>query len=213
MKKITKNKRKISIIISILFIIILVICIMANYLKSNKEITSFAGSGINLMNANIVQKTVGGLESAYIEWENVDNATGYNVYIYDESSNNYKQLDNELIRQYKDGTSTYWRADAVGLKAGKYKFQIVPIIEGEKAENKKFESQSIDVEMHDRTGFAWVDGETTGAYNMDGTLKENAKVLYISEDTKDTITLDVTTSSNGKKETAQGLQNILDIYI
>ena len=183
------------------------------YLKSNTEIVSLAGNWLNAMNANVEQRTVGsGLESAYIEWENVDGATGYNVYICDETSGNYEQLDNELIRQYKDGTDSYWRADAVGLKAGRYHFRIVPIINNQNDSSKQVDSDVITVQAHDRTGFAWVDGETTGAYNMDGTLKENANILYITEETKDTVSLEVQTSSNGKTETAQGLQNILDLY-
>ena len=211
MKKRLKNKSKV--IISIIFIVILVIGILSMYLKSNTEIVSLAGNWLNAMNANVEQRTVGrGIESAYIEWENVDGATGYNVYICDETSGNYEQLDNELIRQYKDGTDSYWRADAVGLKAGRYHFRIVPIINNQNDSSKQVDSDVITVQAHDRTGFAWVDGETTGAYNMDGTLKENANILYITEETKDTVSLEVQTSSNGKTETAQGLQNILDLY-
>lgn len=183
------------------------------YLKSNTEIISLAGNWLNAMNANVEQRIVGsGLESAYIEWESVDGATGYNVYICDEASGNYEQLDNELIRRYKDGTASYWRADAVGLKAGKYHFRIVPIINNQNDSSKQFDSDVITVQAHDRTGFAWVDGETTGAYNIDGTLKENANIIYVTEETKDTVSLEVQTSSNGKTETAQGLQNILDLY-
>ena len=183
------------------------------YLRSNTEIIFLAGNWLNAMNANVEQRIVGsGLESAYIEWESVDGSTGYNVYICDESSGNYEQLDNELIRRYKDGTASYWRADAVGLKAGRYHFRIVPIINNQNDSSKQFDSDVISVQAHDRTGFAWVDGETTGAYNIDGTLKENANVIYVTEETKDTVSLKVQTSSNGKTETAQGLQNILDLY-
>ena len=182
-------------------------------LKSNTEITSLPGILVKVMNANVVQKTLGsGLESAYIEWESVDGATEYNVYIREENESNNQQLDNELIRKYKDGTDSYWRADAVGLKAGQYVFRIVPIIDGQEDTSKQLESQTITVQAHDRTGFAWVDGETTGAYNVDGTLKQNANIIYITEETKDTVSLEVQTSSNGNTETAQGLQNILDLY-
>ena len=168
---------------------------------------------LNANEANVVQRTTGsGLESAYIEWESVDGATGYNVYIRSESTNNYEQLDNELIRQYKNGTSSYWRADAIGLKAGQYIFKIVPILDGNEDTSKQFESQAIAVQAHDSTGFAWVNGETTGAYNIDGTIKENANIIYITEGTKNTVSLEVQTSSNGNTEIAQGLQNILDLY-
>ena len=211
LKKMLKNKSKV--IISIILAGILVVGILSMYLKSNTEIISLAGNWFQAMNANVVQKTVGsGLESAYIEWESVDGATGYNAYIRSENTNHYEQLDNELIRRYKDGTSSYWRADAVGLKAGQYVFKVVPIVDGKEDTSKQLESETIIVQAHDRTGFAWVDGETTGAYNIDGTLKENANILYITEETKDTVSLEVQTSSSGKTETAQGLQNILNLY-
>ena len=211
MKKNIKNKSKV--IISIIFIVILAVGILSMYLRSNTEIISLAGNWLNAMNANVEQRIVGsGLESAYIEWENVDEATGYNVYICDESSGNYEQLDNELIRRYKDGLASYWRADAVGLKAGRYHFRIVPIINNQNDSSKQFDSDVITVKAHDRTGFAWVDGETTGGYNIDGTLKDNANVIYVTEETKDTVSLEVQTNSSGKTETAQGLQNILDLY-
>ena len=211
LKKMLKNKSKV--IISIILAGILVVGILSMYLKSNTEIISLAGNWFQAMNANVVQKTVGsGLESAYIEWESVDGATGYNAYIRSENTNHYEQLDNELIRRYKDGTSSYWRADAVGLKAGQYVFKVVPIVDGKEDTSKQLESETIIVQAHDRTGFAWVDGETTGAYNIDGTLKENANILYITEETKHTVSLEVQTSSSGKTETVQGLQNILNLY-
>ena len=213
MRRRLRNKSKV--IIGIAFIIILISAvILSNYFSSSNNIITLAKNMFNAQTSNVVEKIMGGgLESAYIEWDNVDEATGYNVYICNVTEQtNYKQLDNELIRKYQDSGTNYWRADAVGLKAGEYKFKIVPIFNGEEDTSKQFESENISVEAHDRTGFAWVNGETTGAYNMDGTLKENANVIYITEDTKNTVSLEVQTGSNGKTETAQGLQNILDLY-
>ena len=202
-----RNKRKIIIISIITIILILGIAIIS----VNGAIPLF-GNGLNLMNASIAQKTVGsGLESAYIEWDNFANADGYNVYISNQNGG-YTQLDNELIRLYKDGSSSYWRADAVGLKAGNYKFKVVPIVDGNEDTASQVESENITVEAHDRTGFAWVNGATTGAYNLDGTIKDNANIIYVTEDTKNTVSLDVQTSSSGKVENAKGLQNILDLY-
>ena len=202
-----RNKRKIIIISIITIILILGIAIIS----VNGAIPLF-GNGLNLMNASIAQKTVGsGLESAYIEWNKFANADGYNVYISNQNGG-YTQLDNELIRLYKDGSSSYWRADAVGLKAGNYKFKVVPIVDGNEDTASQVESENITVEAHDRTGFAWVNGATTGAYNLDGTIKDNANIIYVTEDTKNTVSLDVQTSSSGKVENAKGLQNILDLY-
>ena len=199
--------------ITIAIIIILgIVGIILINLRSSTQVLSLFGSAYNV-SSTVEQKSVGsGLESAYIEWDDVQNATGYNVYIFNNSTGSYEQLDNELIRKYADGSTSYWRADAVGLSAGHYTFRIIPIINGAEDSSKQFDSASISVQAHDRTGFAWVNGETTGAYNMDGTLKENANVLYITEETKNTVSLEVVTSSSGKTETAQGLQNILDLY-
>ena len=197
--------------IAIMIILGIVGIILIN-LRSSTQVLSLFGSAYNV-SSTVEQKSVGsGLESAYIEWDDVQNATGYNVYIFNNSTGSYEQLDNELIRKYADGSTSYWRADAVGLSAGHYTFRIIPIINGAEDSSKQFDSASISVQAHDRTGFAWVKGETTGAYNMDGTLKENANVLYITEETKNTVSLEVVTSSSGKTETAQGLQNILDLY-
>ena len=202
-----RNKRKIIIISIITIILIFGIAII-----SVNGAIPLVGNGLNLMNASITQKTVGsGLESAYIEWDNFANADGYNVYISNQNGG-YTQLDNELIRLYKDGSSSYWRADAVGLKAGNYKFKVVPIVDGNEDTASQVESENITVEAHDRTGFAWVNGATTGAYNLDGTIKDNANIIYVTEDTKNTVSLDVQTSSSGKVENAKGLQNILDLY-
>ena len=211
MRKRLRNRSKILIIIAILIILSIMGIILIN-LRSSTQAISLFGSAFNV-SSTVEQKSVGsGFESAYIEWDTVQNATGYNVYIFNNSTGNYEQLDNELIRKYADGSTSYWRADAVGLSAGNYTFRIIPIINGAEDSSKQFDSASISVQAHDRTGFAWVDGETTGAYNMDGTLKDNAVVLYITEDTKNTVSLEVVTSSNGRTETAQGLQNILDLY-
>ena len=213
MKRRLKNKTKIIISISLIILLIIAI-ILSNYSSSHhSEVTSLAGKKYNVINSNVVQRKVGsGLESAYVEWENVDEASGYNVYI-SNGNNSYNRLDNELIRSYNNGTSgNYWRADAVGLQTGIYKFKIVPIINNQEDTSKQFETQDITVFAHDRTGFAWVNGNTTGAYNIDGTLKEDANVIYITQESKDTVSLEVQTSNNGKTEKAVGLQNILNLY-
>ena len=68
-----------------------------------------------------ITKAAGDLESAYVEWDKVQGATGYNVYCKADGGV-YEKLDAPLVREYKD----YFRADAVGLKAGNYSFKVVP---------------------------------------------------------------------------------------
>jgi pectate lyase len=72
---------------------------------------------------------------------------------------------------------------------------------------------AFEVKAHDRSGFAHV-GVTDGigAYKNDGTLKDNAKVLYVWADNAKTVTCDVVTSSKGAKTTGHGLQDIITLY-
>jgi pectate lyase len=167
--------------------------------------TANAATGISISNGG------GWFESAYVEWSPVSNAVGYNVYVKSASAADsaYVQLDNELIRQY----SEYWRADAVGLSAGDY----VMKVESKLTNGTTISSVSdtITVEANDRSGFAFSDASTyktgSGAYNEDGTLKSNAKVIYITSETAATVTLDVITSSSGKIQTGVGIGQILTL--
>ena len=146
----------------------------------------------------------GWYESAYVEWQPVDGAKSYNVYIKGETEADsaYKKLDDELIRQYPD----YWRADAPGLKAGKYMFKVEAVTDSTTA---SIVTSAVEVMSYDRSGYGFVNGTSSGAYNEDGTLKDNAVVLYITEDTKDTVSLDVVTGSKGAVTSCTGLQAIL----
>lgn len=154
-----------------------------------------------------IMSAVGATEATYAEWSAVTGAEGYNVYVKPEGGT-YTQIDSMLIRQYADR----FRADAVGLKAGSYTMKIVPIIGGSEDESKAAETASMRVAAHDRSGFAFVNGSSSGAYNDDGTLKSDAVVLYVTEDTKDTVTMDVVTGKDGETTTATGIQNILSAY-
>lgn len=146
-------------------------------------------------------------ESAYVTWDAISGADGYNVYIKPEGGS-YTQLDSMLIRQY----NSYFRADALGLKAGKYVMKVVPTSGGKEDTSKAIESVAMTVEAHERTGFGFVNGTSSGAYNDDGTLKSDAVVLYVTEATKDTVSMEVTTSSKGATTACTGIQNILDAY-
>lgn len=139
-------------------------------------------------------------ESAFFEWEEYDDATSYNVYCDGE------KIDSELIRKYKG----YYRADILGLTAKAHTIDIIATIDNDEINESKV-SYSITPMAHIREGFAFTNGTSSGAYNDDGSLKENAKVLYVDESNKDSITMNVKVS-NSKTSTGVGLQNILDLY-
>ncbi|SHJ03360.1 Por secretion system C-terminal sorting domain-containing protein [Fibrobacter sp. UWP2] len=144
----------------------------------------------------------GWLETAYVEWAD-NGADSYNVYYSGEGKTNVK-LDAQLVRKY----GSKMRADAVGLKAGTYTLKVVPVKGG--SEGTAATTSALTVKAHDRAGFAFSNGRVPGAYNTDGTLKNGAVVLYISESTKNTVTLDVTTNSKGTQTTCKSFQGILN---
>lgn len=162
---------------------------------SVQQIVAASSASVSVIAASGVQ------EAAYAEWGAVTGADGYNVYV------DGTQIDSMLIRQYADR----FRADAVGLKAGNHTIKIVPIISG-KEDTSKAAEKSVTVTAHDRSGFGWVNGTSSGAYNEDGTLRSGAVVLYVTEDTKDSVSMDVTTDSKGGTTSATGIQNILTAY-
>ena len=142
------------------------------------------------------------LESAYLKWVPFEGASSYNVYIDD------KKIDTQLIRQY----ASYFRADVLGLKAGTYSIKVVPV----NAEGKEMAGANIAtnlvVKSHNREGFAHFNFEGIGAYNNDGTLKPDAKVLYITASTAKTVSTDVIVGSKNKKVNAKGFQAIINAY-
>lgn len=147
-----------------------------------------------------ITKADGWLESAFVEWLPVSDAESYNVYISGQGLNNTK-IDDQLIRNY----GNHFRADILGLKAGTYTIKVAAVIAA--VEKPASTSNSISVKAHDRSGFAFSNNVVPGAYNMDGTPKHNAVVLYISQNTKDSISMNITGASVNP---CVGMQNILD---
>jgi pectate lyase len=156
---------------------------------------------LNAQSITITQAE-GWFEAAYVTWEPIANADSYNVYITGEGVPNQK-IDNQLIRSY----GTYYRADILGLKAGNYTVSVASVVGG--LEDAASTSSSITVMPHDRTGFAFSNNRVPGAYKLDGTPKDNAVIVYITENTKNTASMDVTGASTNP---CVGLQAILDGY-
>ncbi len=173
-----------------------------------KYVTVIASVGISLAVHAQAQVSLGDaagwFESAYVEWAD-SGADSYNVY-YSGAGKTDVKIDAELIRKY--GSKV--RADVLGLKAGDYTLKVVPVKGGK--EQTAATTKALSVKAHDRAGFAFSGGRVPGAYNADGTLKEGAVVLYVSESTKDKVSLDVVTSTKGTTTACVGLQNIFYSY-
>ena len=142
------------------------------------------------------------LESAYLKWAPFEGASSYNVYV------DGKKIDAQLIRQY----ASYFRADVLGLKAGSYSVKVVPVDAAGKEMAGANTVSNLVVKNYNREGFAHFNFEGIGAYNNDGTLKSDAKVLYITASTAKTVSTEVITGAKNKKENVKGLQAIIDAY-
>lgn len=149
-----------------------------------------------------INEASGWLESVFVKWQPVSNAQTYNVYYTGEGIVDRK-IDNQLIRSY----GTYFRADIPGLKAGSYTVKIKPVISG--VEGTGTTTSTLTVKAHDRSGFAFSNSRVPGAYNADGTPKSNAVIIYVTEQTKNTVSLNVTGATTNP---CVGLQTILDGY-
>ncbi|HEY1194905.1 T9SS type A sorting domain-containing protein [Flavobacterium sp.] len=150
--------------------------------------------------AQQITEAKGWLESAFVKWTPVSGADSYNVY-YTGGGQTNKKIDNELIRNY----GSYFRADVPGLSAGNYTLTIKPITAG--TEGTGSTTSSLMVLSHDRSGFAFANSRIPGAYKANGTPKDNAVIIYITQQTKNTVSLNVTGATTNP---CVGLQTILD---
>lgn len=163
-------------------------------------ITGISASLCLLAQTVTFTESAGWIESAYVKWQPVAGATSYNVY-YTGGGFTNKKIDSPLVRSY----GSYFRADILGLKAGTYTIKVAPVVSG--TEGIGSMTGALTVESHDRTGFSFSNGRVPGAYKADGTPKDNAVILYITQNTKDKVSLDV---ASANANPCVGLQAILD---
>lgn len=149
-----------------------------------------------------ITKAQGWLESLCVEWTPVAETDKYLVTYSGEGITDVA-IAQELIRQYP----SYIRADILGLKAGSYTVT-VKALNQEGTVIDEATSVPLQVRNHVREGFAFTDNMVPGAYNMDGTPKAGAKVVYLTHSNANTITCQVSVDKKGPK-TYTGLANIL----
>ena len=106
-----------------------------------------------------------------------NNPANYNIYYSLANKKSFTKIDNQLIRLENDKI----RADILGLKADLYDIKI---------ENSKETKIIEDIVVYeaDRSGYAHFNYNSgVGAYNNDGSLKENAVIVYVTNETKNTV--------------------------
>ena len=172
-------------------------------MNTRLSLVGLLAGAIALQAQTVTIKSSGGwFEAAHVEWTVSGKADSYNVYVAP-AGGTAQQLDTKLIRSY----GSTWRADALGLKAGSYTLKVVPVVAGK--EGTAATTAALTVSAHDRAGFAFSGGHIPGAYNLDGTPMTGAVIVYLTDKSKDTVSLPVITSSKGTTTTYTGIQNIL----
>ncbi|MDE7095027.1 MAG: InlB B-repeat-containing protein, partial [Anaeroplasmataceae bacterium] len=95
------------------------------------------------------------------------------------SDTSWKLVDEELIREENNKI----RCDIVGIPAGSYQVKLDV--------NGKSKTISCAVAAQDRSGYAHFNYTSgIGAYKDDGTLKSDAIVVYVTNENKNTVTID-----------------------
>lgn len=148
----------------------------------------------------------GWLETLYVTWNVLDDAVKYNVYYKGGAVSEWKKIDDQLIRNY----GTWIRADIPGLPAGNYDVKVH--FENSEGDENTIPAavNGITVQAHDRSGYAFANGAVPGAYKTDGTPKDGARILYITNGNKETIKLSIMQDKAESEFT--GLQNIIGAY-
>ncbi|URZ05602.1 pectate lyase family protein [Clostridium felsineum] len=181
-----------------------------NYSKS-KNHTVASSVKVNATAAVNITESEGSLESANVEWSPVQGATSYNVYYKSAGApdSSYQKIDDQLIRQYP----TVFRADVLGLAAGNYIVKVAPVVNGSEVTGEQAITQTLNVKANKREGFAFSSASTmktgSGGYNDDGTVPQDAKILYITAGNVNTVTANVVTNAKGTVTSCTGLVNIL----
>ena len=165
---------------------------------------------VNISNSSSgiqINKADGWNEALYVEWAPFSDASSFAVYVKGGQYSDYTKIDEQLTRSY----GTYNRADALGLKEGSYAVKVVPVLNGSEDASKASEATGIVVKKFNRDGYAHYNAVAgVGAYNDDGTLKNGARVIYVSKDNAKTIQLSMSVGKN--EETRTGIQDILQAY-
>lgn len=135
-------------------------------------------------------------ETVFAYWQGAANRT-YNVYVSPAGRNQWRWVNNpsESVRNQstwrnnhshlaRNVGSNRWRVDVPGLAATEsYDLRIVELNNGTPTGRTDY-ARGLRPAAFERQGFAFSStspfGQTTGAYNPDGTLRDDAVVIYIT---------------------------------
>lgn len=149
---------------------------MATIVSATMFATVF--SGISVSAASSFVSVGGWYETAYAQWTNETNEANAKVEYKISGTDEYQLADEELVRQLDNGDG---RVDIPGLSPNYYDLKIT-------TGSGDVLNQTVKVVSYDRSGYAHFNNSGVGAYNDDGTLKADAAVVYVTNETKNTVT-------------------------
>lgn len=120
-------------------------------------------------------------------WLGITKSEGfdYRVYYKNDEDVEYSELDSELMIASEGKIDCY----ILGIKKGDYSVKIEAESDSQRAVKVY---GGIFVDAQDRTGYAHFGyNEGIGAYNSDGTVKDDATILYVTNENKNTITMTI----------------------
>lgn len=117
-----------------------------------------------------------------VSWSKYEGASNYLVYYCKSGSSNYELLDSNLVQV------DLLRASIIGIEKGYYDIKVIPVVENNPITNVAGIELSVKVNEYDKTGYAHFKyDEGVGAYNNNGTLKENAIRVFFNDSNKNTL--------------------------
>lgn len=144
------------------------------------------GEAVYTVSATEFSKVGGWNESIYAEIEGVTDSdvteVSYSGPVSDElKGDDFKYLVRDIANNKNQSTNEGVRIDIPGLKPGTYTLTV-------KVGGNTITKSGIEVTAYDRSGYAHFNYTSgVGAYNDDGTLKDNAIVIYVTDDNKNTV--------------------------
>lgn len=125
----------------------------------------------------------GWYETAYAEWEPAASSYEVQYKLATDDDELYQTADTELVRHYV--SEGKYRVDIPGLLGDEpYTIKVVP------DSGDSFQT-TVTTMKYDRSGYAHFNynNEGIGAYNNDGTPKDNAVIVYVTQENKNTVTI------------------------
>lgn len=177
--------------------------------SSEEEESSSTSSDVPVVTEGEIEivRATGNQESITVIFNQFENYTKYNAYYKIDGGSEYIKVDGMLIRKYPSN----YRVDILGLKPANYSVKLVAVdSNNNEVEQVNGLANHIKVTAQVREGYAFINNHCPGAYTLEGTLKDNAVVIYVTDENKESVSLQVQQDKSLK--TFIGIQNIITAF-